>query len=415
MKKKLTATALSLALLIVPLLSAAAGYSFPAEGVAFTGDTPLLITRDTIEIKAARLSAAGIDPAPLAADFAAGRLIFAALLDEGICVSLSQVATEDSIRWVSAEEMQDADRASLLSAFQSAPYENAEWVPLDPPCVRFAYALEAGGVLTQFAALITVQRGLLYRLTAVGKGAEADALHAANENVLGMIQFFEGTSPEAALPFAPQLPEPALDDGVRTPLALVGFTGVTEEDLTNLVIQTLPNTEVMLYTANDSLRSRAGEDGTTRFALSTKRETTYTYELQAEAPGRERSVMRLTLERRISAESMAAAYRKNAIPIERIGYDGLFSTEVGTTILFRGKAGGFTNSGAYPCVLVFTANPGSGVWVSPLWVRLTAPIEVEEGTVYTVYGDITGEMMEYIDENGQASMIPVVESHIATK
>lgn len=415
--RRCTVVALLCALLSITGVSATAEhYSIPSAGIQITtaDAQTLVVTRDTIASQADALSALGIDADALLKEHVASQVLFELFEKNGVRVQLTRMQTEDSERIGSAKELSEHERASLLAVFDMPPHEAAVWLDTELPALRYADRLEVDGALTAFAHLITIEQGMFYQFTAKGKGVSPEMLHEANERAL------QGLDILPVFPYQPEaeesviLPENIADDGTVTPLALVDYTGVSESDTSRITVSTLPDTELTLVTANDSVRGRADEKGAHTFSLSTKRETLYDYTLIATAEGRERSEMKIQLQRRVSLEAGEPAYKRGAQAIERVGYENVSTSDVGTTILFRGHVEEITSLYGYPCVRIHTQNPRSGVWVAPLYVLLTAQTPVEVGGIYTVYADVTGETMAAPGEEGGAE-IPVLLCHSMAK
>ncbi|MCL1796527.1 MAG: hypothetical protein FWG37_06515, partial [Clostridia bacterium] len=357
-------------------LGFAGDYSFPAEGVGFLGEVMLLVTPDTVMSQESSLITLGVNVEELLGDFLANQTLFAVFLENGACVALSRTITAETQLWGSVSRMSEQDKDAFLSAFSQPPFdEGAEWVEASFPAVKCGYTMEADGVPMLSSMLVTVERGTLFRLTATGKNLSAETLHTANLDVSQMTTFLPFDEAEILRDRVPVIPDMIPDDGLTTPLSLHDFSGVTTSDLTHIFIQTLPAAELLLRTANDTLRGRADAEGGHMFAVSTLREIEYSYTILATAEGRTQSAIDFTIERRIDDENYEAAYRRRAFQIDRIGYANIKNAQVGTTIQLRGKVGDFSSLSGYPCVLIFTQNPRLGVWEAPLWIQLVVPFE----------------------------------------
>lgn len=392
----------------------AEAYSFPYAGVKLAAQEGwTVLVPETLEEEAALLSQLGADLDTLRADYAANHTVFEVYLPEGIQVSLNAVATEQTVAWGSMSSMPAGDQEAFLQAYSAAPYEHAAWSETQPGYLRCDWTLQAGGIPVSFAGLVTVRQGMQYTLVASGASAPVEAMHAANEQVLAQLTY-QGMSAEAAsISTGIASPTRIEDDGVTTPLEMVDFSVLTYDDTTNLYLHTLPGTELILRTATDSLRGRADEEGMHRFQVSTKRETVYTYTVVAQAEGRTASEIEISVERQLTAEEQDAAYRRSARQISYYGYGNLVGAPEsfeGQAITFRGRVGEFAELGGFPCVLIYTENPGKGVWRTPMWVMLTEAVALSEGDIRTVYGDLRGDTLPYVDENGDTQQAPVVIS-----
>lgn len=403
-------------LLLVTLLACGAladSYSFPYAGIRLDAETDwVVLTPETLSDNEAVLAQLGAQPNVLAADYAANHTVFEVYLPAGGQVSLSALQTEETEKWGAIANMTAEDRAAFEAAFGGAPYRQAGWSEAMPGYFAATWALEAGGVPVTFASLMTVRQGMLYTLTASGAQMDAEALQSANATVLAHIFFQGSTSAPASVDKATSVVVvPVEDDGRVTPMELVGYDGVTYEETTTIQVRTLPGAEVILRTATDALRGRADEEGMQRFQVSTKRESVYTYNVTAQAEGRTASSMDIAIDRQLTPEAQEDAYRKSARQISAYGYTNMVGAPEaygGKPVTFRGRVGEITDMGGLPCALIFTENPGKGVWRSPIWVLLTDATQLNVDDIRTVYGDIRGDAMPYTDGNGETQQAPVV-------
>lgn len=414
-KKWIGAVMVALLVLALAPASLADAYSFPGVGLRLQPeDGWTVLIPDLLDEQADLLAQLGANTETLRADYAANHTIFEVYLPNGIQVSLAAVQTAQTAGWNATAYMTEGDKDFFASAYSQPPYEHAEWSQEHPGYMRYDWSLQAGGTPVSFAGLATVQQGVLYTLTAVGV-ADADALRAANEQILACVTFLGSTiGADAGETQTISIPDPIGDDGAVTPLALVDFWPIVYEDDTRITVRTLPEAEVLLRTATDMLRGRADAEGLCTFKVSTRRETTYDYTISSQAEGRTASEIPLTLERQLAAEAQEAAYRKNAKALDSYGYTNILGSPesyAGSPVTFRGNVNGFTDMSGFPCVLVFTENPGRGVWLKPVWVILTEAMELADGDIRTVYGDLRGDLFPYTDENGEEQQAPVVVSN----
>lgn len=387
-------------------------YSFPYVGVRLTdqaGWTVLL--PDALDEQAALLAALDVDADVLAADYAANHTVFEIYMQDAVQVSLTAVATEDTAAWADVTTMTEEQKAYFFATYEQPPYEAAQWSQAHPGMIRSEWRFEADGTAVSFAGLSTVRQGTLFTLTASGATAAMDALHAANEAVLEGLAFLgmalEMDADEETL----TIPDAIADDGANTPLALEDFWPITYEDTTTIMLRTIADAEVVLKTATDALRGRSDEEGRFSFRVSTRRETAYAYTLTAQAEGRAASSMEVTVERRLSQDDLSQAYRRNAKQIDVYGYENLASAPeayAGKSVTLRGNVSAFSEIGGFPCALIYTVNPGRGVWLNPVWVMLTEAVTLVEGDIRTVYGDVRGDALPYTDEDGNERLAPVV-------
>lgn len=407
------------ALLMLLLLAGAAGaagaeaFSFPPAGVRLAAEPGwTVITPQTLAENGAFIAQLGADADVLAADYAADHTVFEAFLPGGAQVRLTAVRTEESETWARAERMTAAQMDALKDAFTRAPYQDTAWAEQLPGWLAYDWSLEAGGVPIAFSAITTVENGLLITLTASGADIGYASLRDACARMRAALSFFD-ILPGAAIEDAPAgiVPEPIDDDGTATPLAMVAFDGVTYEDTTTLTLKTLPGAEVLLRTATDSLRGRADADGNHSFQVSTRRQSVYTYTLTAQAEGRRQSQLELAVDRRLTEAAKQEAYRKSAQQLYAYGYNNLVGAPEAYAekpVTFRGRVSGFAELGGFPCVLIYTDNPGRGQWRNPIWVMLTEAAMLAIEDIRTIYGDLRGDAMPYTDEDGVERTAPVV-------
>ncbi|MCL1964783.1 MAG: hypothetical protein FWF69_06955 [Firmicutes bacterium] len=418
MRKK-AICALWITLLLLPFWGCAESFSFPYAGVRMRPQEGwTLLTLDSLEAQRAWIEKTGADIEVLRADYAANQTVFEVFLPGGVQVSLSVHETGETVAWHSIEFMTQPETDALLNRYAHPPYTRVEWSKKAPGYISYQWTLESKGADVPFARLSTIRQGALYTLTATGVGVDMEALCAANDAVLSALDFLGSRAAGKAVGRKePALPDPIADDGVVTPVTLVDFTGVTDTDETKITIQTLPDTELLLQTQNDILRAYAGESGLQSFTVSTRRETTYTYMLTATAKGRAASKAPISVERRLSAEALEAAYRESALAIDPNGYAQIAASPEAyrdRAVTFRGKIAAFRDVAGFPCALVYTANPGAGEWENPLWVVFTAPFMVRENEMLSVYGDIRGDTIINGETDGTVA-VPVVVGRILSK
>ena len=412
MKKKLLALCLTLALLCgAGALAAGESYSFPAAGVFVEpAEGWQLFSPETLDAAADALARLGADADVLRADWAAAGTVFEIFLPDGVQVRLNCLETDEAAALDDASWMTDDQRAAFLAGYDHAPYENVAWDAENAGWLAFDWTLKANEAQARFSWMVTVRQGALYCLTASGADASYDALRAANREVLARVTFLGArVGAQAAQTGEDELvlPETIADDGHVTPLSLPGFTGVSIEDTYPLVIETLPGTELTLLTATGSLRGVADETGRHTYNLSTKQTKTYEYTLVAVAEGRAESRMEIALRRELTGEARAEAYRKSARSLDEI-YSKVAADPAAyrdQAVAFRGRAADVRDLNGLPCALIYTANPGTGVWKDPVWVLLNSAETIVEGTVYTVYGDVRGDALPVPDAEELAPVI----------
>lgn len=419
MKKRWIGSALALLTLALGLQGAAAQtLSFPYAGVRLDAQEAwVVLTPGRLEEEGALLDQLGVTAQALEADYAANHTAFEVYLPQGGQVSLSAVQTEQTAQWGAVVYMAEDEKEALLTSFMRAPYENVAWAET-PGWLSCEWTLQAGGVPVSFVAQTTVRNGCLYTLTAAGAQRPADALAEDLAAVRDAITFQESALPTSGLEQAgPAVVAPIADDGVVTPIALVDFSSVSYEETTEIIVQTLPGAELLLHTATDSLRGRADEAGLHRYQVSTKRETVYTYRLTVASEGRDASEVEIVIERQLTPEAREEAYKRSARQIGVYGYSNLIGAPesfADKPVTFRGRVGGYADLEGFPCVLIYTDNPGRGIWRNPVWVMLTQAQQLEMDEIYTVYGDLRGDTLPYDSEEDAKAVAPVVISREIT-
>lgn len=393
----------------VPMTGNAAAYSFPYAGVRLAADDGFgwtVLAPETLSDaeSIAFLEPMGVDAKMLAADYATEGTLFEVYMPDGEQVRLNVARTAETEGWQDITLMSEADKNTLMESFSRAPYEHTEWVDTMPGYLQYDWTVMAGDTPVSFAGLLTVRDGALYMLVASGT-AEVPALHTAAQTVAESLTFLDATVADAVDEGGEGIviPSPIEDDGKVTPIALENFDGITYDDTTKIAIRTLPDTDLVLRTATDALRGRSDGDGKHSFSVSTRRESLYTYTITAEAEGRSASEISLSVERQLTQDEQDAVYRRTAQQIYSYGYNNLIGAPeayVGNAVTFRGKVGGFTDLAGFPCVLVYTENPGTGVWRMPMWVMLTEATTLAEDDMVTVYGDLRGDVLAYEDAEG---------------
>lgn len=392
----------------------AASLSFPDSGVLINSQEGwTLVTSETMEEEASFLAEKGIDMDNLRADYAIGHVLFEVFLPGGERVRLATQTTAKTLGWDSIGRMDEAERLEFFASYQKAPYGNAAWSNAYPEMVRSEYAFESGGVLIGSALLSTLRVGNLYTLTATGQGFSMDQLHKTNEAVAAAMVFL---SPRSESAFSGEkstnaIPDPIMDDGVTTPIQLIGFSPVTTMDDTTLTIESVPNIDVLVKTANDTLRGKTDIDGRASFTLSTRRQMVYNYTFTVEAPNRKASRLQVSLERQLTEAAKEEAYRASARSLESFGYKAIEESPkdfLEKPLFFRGSAAGFTDLDGSPCLLLYTANPTPDTWTHPIWVVLQTAVPLSAGDIRVVYGELRGDTLPFTDTVGNTGVAPIV-------
>ncbi len=391
-----------------------ASLSFPDSGVLINSQEGWrLLTAETLEEEASFLAEKGIDKEHLRADYAISHVLFEVFLPGGERVRMTTLTTERTLAWHSTERMAEMDRVEFVNAFNKAPYGNAAWSRAFSGMLRSEYTVVAGGVLNGNALLLTLRAGNLYTLTSTGQGIPMEQLHKANEAVMNATVFLP-PRPDSAFSGetnAGVVPTPIMDDGVVTPIQLIDFSPVTTADDTTITIESLPNADVLVKTANDTLRGKTDIDGRAGFTVSTRRQVAYSYTFTVEAPNRKASRLQVFLERHLTEAAKEEVYRLSARTLESIGYKAIVESpgsHVKKPIYFKGSAAGFTDLEGFPCLLLYTANPTPDAWTHPIWVILQTAVPLKEGDIRTVYGELRGDTLPYTDADGNAGEAPIV-------
>ena len=405
---------LALSLLVLPCAALAQSYSFPSAGV-FVEMQPdwTLLCPQTLGEEEELLARLGADADVLRADWAAEGTVFEIFLPGSVQVRLNCVESALAQEVSEAALMTQAQRDAFLASYDHAPYENVAYSEQAPEWLRVDWAVEADGTAVGFSWLVSVRQGALYCLSASGVDAGADALADANIEVLGALSFLgnrvtlAGETEEESV----TLPQPVEDDGVVTPVMLPGFDGISLEDSYTLSIQTLPGAELTLKTPTDSLRATAGEDGSHAFTLSTKQTKVYAYTLTVQAEGREPTTMEIEIRRELTGEEQAKAYQAGAQALDTALYEKICASPdayQGQALSLRGKVFSMRDVNGLPCALVYSSNPGTGVWRNPFWVLLQTASQVELEKVYNIYGDVRGDALPV---EGEEALAPVIVAY----
>jgi len=412
--------ALCAILLLLPFAAGAEIYSFPYLGTrlqAPEGWTVLL--KDDLDAQQAWIERTGADIEAIRADYAANHTVFEVFMQNGAQVSLSVSETAETAAWDSVERMTRAEADAYMAGYAHPPYQNVEWSKEAPGFIRYHWAMEAGGAEVSFARLSTIWQGALYTLTATGVDVSTEALQAANFTVLTALDFIgvRVAAPLGKYAPPPPLPEPILDDGRVTPMSLVEFTGITDQDQTAIFVETLPGAELLLQTQSDMLRNTANAEGRQKFTLSTRRETTYVYTLTATAAGRSTSTLNITVERRLSAEALEGSYKRGAMAMDAWKYAQIMASLEeyrDRAVTFRGRVAEISEANGFPCALFYISNPTAGEWRDPLWVVLMQPYEIAVNEVLSVWGDLRGDALPY-QEGGAVLSAPAVIGRLFSK
>ena len=119
--------------------------------------------------------------------------------------------------------------------------------------------------------------------------------------------------------------------------------------------------------------------------------------------------MTIEVRRELTGEARLNAYRKSASALEGL-YEKIVkapSSYKGQAVTFRGKCAEVRDLNGLPCALVYSANPGTGVWKDPVWVLLSSAEALTVDSLYTVYGDVRGDALP-VPEAEDGALAPVV-------
>ncbi len=288
------------------------------------------------------------------------------------------------------------------AAYEHEPYRDVGFLEERQGVLSMAWTSQGTEGDVHFLRWLLSRDGMLYDFTA--QGADEARVRELLGAVMDAVEFIPVAQADGD-----ELPGPApsvADDGVNTPIELLGYSGITYEDETELVVRTLPGAQVTLVTSGSRIYRAADDEGLCSFTLSNKREMTYTYTIASRAPSRRESRVEITVERRLDSGSTSAAYRKKAVSLEKIDYRKLAANPdryAETAVHFRGMSADWSELDGFPCLLVYTVNPAKGVWKNPVWLQITGSQEVGSGEIRSYYGDILGVSLPF----GEKS-VPVI-------
>lgn len=187
-------------------------------------------------------------------------------------------------------------------------------------------------------------------------------------------------------------------------------TGIVESETSYIRGVTEPKATVYI-SGDESTNVKANAEGAFNIKVRHTREGEYNYTITAKRDGYGDGVLDFTLTRRLSYQEQFTAFRNGAKDIKDITYERL-QTETEAQkdkhISLRGKIGAFSDYEGMPCLMIYSANPGTGIWANPVWVLCEEILSFEEGDIITVLGVVEGTLLPYTDAEGVESQLPVV-------
>lgn len=186
--------------------------------------------------------------------------------------------------------------------------------------------------------------------------------------------------------------------------------GVVESETSYIRGVTEPNATVYI-TGDENTNVRANGEGAFNIKVRHTKEGEYSYTLTAKRDGYHDGVLDFTLTRQLSYQEQYAAFKNDVKDIKDISYERLCAeteSNKDKKISLRGRIGAFSDYEGMPCLLIYSANPGTGIWTNPVWVLCEEILSFEEGDIITVLGVVEGTQLPFTDAEGTQSMLPVV-------
>ena len=172
----------------------------------------------------------------------------------------------------------------------------------------------------------------------------------------------------------------------------------------DLTVRTVPNAYIRLTTPNGSLRARAGGNGLVNFTINVRDEGMHSYQLESMLDGYRTGVATLEVERVLSEQERINNFRRNLgdVPYGRLAVTP--ESYKGRNVEYRARIGQVGEVDGYPCLLVYTSNPGTGVWRDPVYVLCRDLLSYAPEQMVTILGVVRGDAY---DLDGVS--VPVVE------
>lgn len=188
------------------------------------------------------------------------------------------------------------------------------------------------------------------------------------------------------------------------PMEIVAPIGREVGPSFDLTVHTLPNAYIRLTTPNGSLRARAGGSGLVNFTINVRDEGLHSYRLESILDGYRTGTQTLEVERVLTKQERISNVRRSLgeIPYSRLAESP--ENYAGRTVEYRARIGQVGEVDGYPCLLVYTANPGTGVWRDPIYVLCQDLLSFAPEQMVTILGVVRGDAYDLDGAN-----VPVVE------
>lgn len=190
-------------------------------------------------------------------------------------------------------------------------------------------------------------------------------------------------------------------------IAVTEPLGVVESESSYIRGVTEPGATVYI-TGDESTNVKANAEGAFSIKVRHAKEGEYNYTLTAKHAGYHDGQTMLTLTRRLSYAEQFANFKNG---VKDFDYERSLENPEGQKdkqISLRGRIGAFSDYEGMPCLLLYSKNPGTGIWTQPVWILCEEIFSFEEGDIITVLGVVEGTQLPFTDADGATTMLPVV-------
>lgn len=186
--------------------------------------------------------------------------------------------------------------------------------------------------------------------------------------------------------------------------------GIVESESSYIRGVTEPNA-VVYISGDENTNVRANAEGAFSIKVRHAKEGEYHYTLTAKRDGYRDGTLDFTLTRALSQQEQYLAFKRDTRDLKDLTYERLAAdpqAQKDQKLSLRGRIGAFSDYEGMPCLLIYSANPGTGIWTNPVWVLCEEIFSFEEGDIITVFGVVEGTQLPYTDSDGAQSLLPVV-------
>lgn len=171
---------------------------------------------------------------------------------------------------------------------------------------------------------------------------------------------------------------------------------------------TAPGATVFVRGNGMNTNVKANKSGEFSISVPLEKEGDFTYTISAKLDNWHDGEIQFTLTRVFSTQEQIAAFRNSLSTIEYAKLASASEGLVGKNVSLRGRISAFSDYEGLPCLLLYTKNPGKGIWTEPVWILCDEILSFEMDNIKTFYATVEGITLPYTNEDGTSGEAPAV-------